>query len=139
MSISEARCPECGQRLKQRGGLHPGQRLTCPACEMELVVVGSNPPKLTARSAEDDFNPKRVNDGRTTCPECNIRLKVNANVREGQRLRCTACSSILEVVSLDPLELDLASQVDLKDRGYDHYDQPLGKAGKLKNSERDWL
>lgn len=138
MSFSEARCPECGQRLKQRGGLHPGQRLTCPACEMELVVVGSHPPKLAARSADDDFKPKHAFDGRTTCPECNIRLRITANVRAGQRLRCTACGSILEVVSLNPLELDLAAQIDLNDKGYDDHDYPAGKAGKLKSSEHNW-
>ncbi len=53
---------------------------------------------------------------RASCPECGFLLELNEPV-EGQRLTCSRCRARLEVVSLEPPELDWAydepSLVDL--------------------------
>jgi lysine biosynthesis protein LysW len=44
------------------------------------------------------------------CPSCgeDIRLPHSSNVRIGQRLLCPHCDAGLEVIELDPVELDWA-------------------------------
>lgn len=42
------------------------------------------------------------------CPECDQMVKVGAELAEGQRVTCSHCGTELEVISVDPLELDWA-------------------------------
>lgn len=42
------------------------------------------------------------------CPECEAEIHVDEDVDKGERLHCEECDSTLEVVGLDPIELDLA-------------------------------
>jgi lysine biosynthesis protein LysW len=44
---------------------------------------------------------------KSSCPECGFLLEVGEPV-EGQRLTCPRCHARLEIVSLEPLELDWA-------------------------------
>jgi alpha-aminoadipate carrier protein LysW len=51
-----------------------------------------------------------------TCPECDAEIEVDEfEVDEGDRLSCDECGSSLKVVSLSPLEFDLASEEDVED------------------------
>jgi alpha-aminoadipate/glutamate carrier protein LysW len=48
-----------------------------------------------------------------TCPECEAVLDMeDEDVEEGQKLDCPECGAELEVVSTNPLELDLISDED---------------------------
>jgi lysine biosynthesis protein LysW len=40
------------------------------------------------------------------CPQCGVEISVGSQPRIGQLMTCTSCNSELEVVWLDPLELD---------------------------------
>ena len=40
------------------------------------------------------------------CPQCGFDISVGSQPRIGQQVTCTSCNSQLEVVWLDPLELD---------------------------------
>ena len=42
------------------------------------------------------------------CPDCDGRITLNPHAVVGQRVTCTHCDSDLEVISVDPLELDWA-------------------------------
>lgn len=42
------------------------------------------------------------------CPECDEDILIPGKVRLGQRLVCERCGAQLEVVDLDPIELDWA-------------------------------
>ncbi len=45
-----------------------------------------------------------------TCPECDAEIEVDEfDVDKGDQLSCPDCGTNLEVTSLSPLELDLAS------------------------------
>ncbi|NNE98227.1 MAG: lysine biosynthesis protein LysW [Pyrinomonadaceae bacterium] len=46
----------------------------------------------------------------TTCPECEERIFVDANSEQGRIITCEDCDSNLELVGLDPVELDVVSQ-----------------------------
>lgn len=42
------------------------------------------------------------------CPECQAEIHVDDDVDKGETFICEECESSLEVVGLDPIELDLA-------------------------------
>ena len=51
-----------------------------------------------------------------TCPECDAEIEVDEfDVDKGDQLSCPECGSNLEVVSLSPIELDLAPDEDEED------------------------
>ena len=103
-------CPDCGNRLKL--GAHPrnGQRKICPGCGTRLEIVSVNPLILDAH----DINvpsprtiPRKKMVVESLCPECDHSLRLGSHPREGQQAVCPGCRTHLEVVSLDPLELDI--------------------------------
>lgn len=114
MSISEAFCPECGQRLKL--GTHPfkGQRVLCSACETNLSIVSLNPLELEVAMSSHRAGRKKSNTVEVACPECETSIRLSARAREGQQVLCDECDTLLEVVSTDPLELDIAIMIDIK-------------------------
>jgi alpha-aminoadipate/glutamate carrier protein LysW len=48
----------------------------------------------------------------TSCPECSEDVYVDAESEQGDIVTCEECGSELEVVGLDPLELDLYEEND---------------------------
>jgi alpha-aminoadipate/glutamate carrier protein LysW len=44
------------------------------------------------------------------CPECLAELQLAADVEEGEIVVCVECGIELEVLSVDPLKLDLAPE-----------------------------
>ncbi|MEJ2211465.1 MAG: lysine biosynthesis protein LysW [Anaerolineae bacterium] len=46
------------------------------------------------------------------CPECDAQLDLMSDLEEGEIVVCPDCGSELEVMSLDPLTLDLAPEVE---------------------------
>lgn len=44
----------------------------------------------------------------TYCPDCDARIQISPEVEVGTILECPTCGVALEVISLEPLELDLA-------------------------------
>ncbi len=47
---------------------------------------------------------------RATCPECAAEIELDDDVLEGEIVDCPDCGVELEVVSVDPLTLDLAPE-----------------------------
>lgn len=50
-----------------------------------------------------------------TCPECDADVHVDSDADKGDSVLCEECGIELEVVGLDPLELDIAEEEDLDD------------------------
>ena len=46
----------------------------------------------------------------TTCPECGGSIVLDLDVVEGEIVDCEECGAELEVVSANPIELDLAPE-----------------------------
>jgi lysine biosynthesis protein LysW len=46
------------------------------------------------------------------CPECGAEIHVEEDVDKGELLRCDECETSLEVVGLDPIELDVSADDD---------------------------
>jgi len=46
------------------------------------------------------------------CPECGGDIELNADVMVGEIIECEECGAELEVISLDPLTLELAPEVE---------------------------
>lgn len=47
-----------------------------------------------------------------TCPECEADVLIPANAVQNELITCRDCGAELEIVSLEPLMLDLAPQVE---------------------------
>ena len=45
---------------------------------------------------------------RGTCPECDADVQVDEDTDKGDVVECEDCGTQLEVVGLDPIELDVA-------------------------------
>lgn len=55
------------------------------------------------------------------CPECEAEIHVDEDVDKGDRMHCEECDALLEVVGLDPIELDLAAEEEEDDDDEDEY------------------
>jgi alpha-aminoadipate carrier protein LysW len=63
----------------------------------------------------------------TACPECEEKVFVDAESEQGDIVTCEECGADLEVVGLDPIELDLCVEKDvLKDLDDDFEDMQSG-------------
>jgi alpha-aminoadipate carrier protein LysW len=52
------------------------------------------------------------------CPDCDERIVLNPNPRVGKRITCPHCEADLEVIGVDPLELDWVYDWDEDDEDY---------------------
>ena len=50
-----------------------------------------------------------------TCPECDADVHVDTDTDKGESVSCEECGTELEVVGLDPVELDIVEEDDLDD------------------------
>lgn len=48
----------------------------------------------------------------TTCPECSEEVYVDADSEQGDVISCDECGTDLEVVGLDPIEVDVHKDED---------------------------
>jgi alpha-aminoadipate carrier protein LysW len=48
-----------------------------------------------------------------TCPECDADVHVDTDADKGDTFSCEECGSDLELVGLDPVELDIVEEEDL--------------------------
>lgn len=58
-----------------------------------------------------------------TCPECEADVYVETDADKGDTLACEECGTELEIVGLDPIELDIAEEDDLDDDADDDDDE----------------
>jgi|GEM_PF-7021736 len=127
MNINETRCSECGQRLKLKTHPQTGQRVICPSCGTGLIITSLNPVELDLMVSEKRIgNPKkRLSIVDVPCPECEHFLGISPHIHQGYRVRCRNCDTILEVISTNPLELDIAMTTKLKYSHQDTFDEDL--------------
>ena len=57
------------------------------------------------------------------CPECDEEVYVDADSEQGDTVTCDECGSELEVVGLDPIELDLYEGGDDLDDDFEEEDR----------------
>jgi len=50
-----------------------------------------------------------------TCPECDADVHVDTDADKGDLVSCDECGSDLEVVGLDPVELDIVEEEELNE------------------------
>jgi alpha-aminoadipate carrier protein LysW len=50
-----------------------------------------------------------------TCPECEAEVHVDMDADKGDMVSCEECATDLEIVGLDPVELDIVEEGDLDD------------------------
>jgi alpha-aminoadipate carrier protein LysW len=65
-----------------------------------------------------DISRRIVTVPLAACPECHSEIHVDEDVDKGEIIHCEECEASLEVVGLDPIELDVAPE-DEEDEDYD--------------------
>lgn len=50
-----------------------------------------------------------------TCPECEADVHVDTDADKSDVVSCEECGAELEIVGLDPVELDIVEETDLDD------------------------
>jgi lysine biosynthesis protein LysW len=50
-----------------------------------------------------------------TCPECEADVHDDIDADKGETVECEECNVTLEIVGLDPVELDVVEEEDLDD------------------------
>ncbi|MBI1766299.1 MAG: hypothetical protein HYR56_33250 [Acidobacteria bacterium] len=50
-----------------------------------------------------------------TCPECEAEIHVDEEIDKGENMHCEECDTKLEVVGLDPIELDVVYDEEEED------------------------
>jgi alpha-aminoadipate carrier protein LysW len=56
-----------------------------------------------------------------TCPECDADVHVDTDADKGDTLSCEECGTGLEVVGLDPVELDIVEEDYDEDEDEDEF------------------
>lgn len=51
----------------------------------------------------------------TACPECSEEVYVDADSEQGDVIACDECGTELEIVGLDPIEVDVYEDADADD------------------------
>ncbi len=59
----------------------------------------------------------------TACPECSEDVFVDADSEQGDIVSCDECGTDLEIVGLDPIELDIHADTDKDDFDADEGDE----------------
>jgi len=59
----------------------------------------------------------------TACPECSEDIYVDADSEQGDVVSCDECGTNLEIVGLDPIELDVHEENDADDFKEDDADE----------------
>jgi alpha-aminoadipate carrier protein LysW len=59
----------------------------------------------------------------TACPECSEDVFVDADSEQGDIVSCDECGTDLEIVGLDPIELDISADSDSDDFDADESDE----------------
>ncbi|MFC1976051.1 hypothetical protein ACFLXQ_06610 [Chloroflexota bacterium] len=106
-------CPECERPLKFGGHPHRGQRIHCNNCKIKLIVAGVKPLKLEAAIPANHAAKSKKETGivEAICPQCDHILKLSRRYRQGEKTVCNVCHTKLEIVGIDPLELDVAQTI----------------------------
>ena len=53
-----------------------------------------------------------MTDATPLCPECDADVEIPADVMENELVSCPECGAELEIMALDPIELELAPEVE---------------------------
>ena len=74
-------------------------------------------------------------DDQIKCPECDSLIDVDIeDIDEGDSISCDECGADLKVVSVDPLELESAEEVEEEDEE----DEDYVEEDEEESSEEDW-
>lgn len=67
------------------------------------------------------------------CPECDTRIRLVKKVKEGQYVTCQECQELLEVISLNPIELTWAMEEETESysKSGDYYEDDFEDDGRF--------
>ena len=122
--MNTAYCPICEERILLGKKISILDRVCCPTCEALLEVLNTNPIEIDWIYFDDEFETYGRNRMQQTkkaiCPLCREDVPIGSYMKEGHRVFCPGCDSVLEIVSVVPLELDWPYDGEYEYRYRDH-------------------
>lgn len=117
-------CPICEERIQLGNKISILDRLCCPTCEALLEVLNTDPIEVdwiyfddkVDTFGKDPFQKTK----RASCPLCREDVPISSYMKAGHRVFCPGCDSLLEIVSVIPLELDWPFDSDYDYHNRDH-------------------
>jgi len=140
--VLTAVCPICYEEILVPGRYaRSGQEISCPECDSPLKVIQLDPIELDYALAEEDDQEEEWDDEESSeeqdmpaavCPSCDEDIAIPIRVRPGQKIMCPECGAPLEVVDVDPVELDWYFE-ELEDDGSEDQTRSMGWAALFPN------
>lgn len=89
----------------------------------DLIQTGSGSPWLWGcKTAITETRWEELTVPTGTCPECDADVHVDMDTDKGEIVSCEECGTELEIVGLDPVELDVVEEEDYdEDEDEDEY------------------
>src|SRR5919202_360843 len=87
--------------------------LAKPPC-LGLDILRCNNQRAGVAVTRDAYGGRKAMP-RGTCPECEAEVQVDEDTDKGDVVECDDCGTALEVVGLDPIELDIAVEEEEED------------------------
>jgi len=78
-----------------------------------IKILQAGPSNRFGIAALKSVGGKEVPTG--ICPECDADVHVDTDTDKGESVSCEECGTELEVVGLDPVELDIVEEEDIDD------------------------
>lgn len=88
------------------------RRLDCLACHCKAAALLEGFGGSTA-FYQNSLEEEKVPTG--TCPECDADVHVDMDTDKGELVSCEECGTELEIVGLDPVELDIVEEGSFDD------------------------
>jgi alpha-aminoadipate carrier protein LysW len=79
------------------------------------IITGGGLPDIMGAPLPSKFTPEVEKVPTGTCPECDADVHVDMDTDKGDTVSCEECGVELEVVGLDPVELDIVEEEALDD------------------------
>ena len=89
------------------GNCFCGDPVLANQSRLGLDILRCNNQRAVVEVTRDDYGGINAMP-RGTCPECEAEVQVDEDTDKGDVVECDDCGTQLEVVGLDPIELDVA-------------------------------
>ena len=110
-----AYCPVCSEGILFSSKPSWGRTTTCTLCETKLVITSLTPITLGEYYEDEEYGYMETDwheNSSLRCPLCDGLIGDEKDVKIYTQIICPDCDAVLEVCSVDPVELDYLYDVD---------------------------
>ncbi|GAB4436843.1 MAG: hypothetical protein Kow0031_18620 [Anaerolineae bacterium] len=89
--------------------------MVCHRCGTALTITRLEPLEIEVQATTHAVRDKpKLKSVEVPCPKCDDFICIDSHVREGFQVKCSNCHAMLEVISTDPLELEVPLKTSVR-------------------------